>query len=438
MTATIERVKQPQLYSVDDGEMRLHLHSGQWRAWNSTARFIFMLAGTQGGKTSFGPHWLRREIQLCGPGDYMAVTSTFRLLKLKMLPEFLSLFRDHLNLGEWRAGDQAFVFSEYGDEAMWGEVQETRTRVIFGSATNSESLESATAKAAWLDEVGQDDFRLGSWEALRRRLSLNRGRVLAGTTIYNLGWLKSMVYDKWHDGDKRFDVIQFSSTVNPAFPQEEYEEAKQDLPDWKFRMFYGGLFTRPAGLIYSDYVDDYRENGGHLVRPFQIPPEWPRTGGLDFGGVNTARLLLATDPEANIGYIYDEYHKGGITTPEHAANAERATSGTNIRQWFGGAPSEDQYRRDWSAAGIHVQRPSIGEVSAGLDRVTRELRNYRLYIFDTCTELRDEFGTYSRVLDEMSNPTDKIKDKETFHLLDACRYLIIGTSQDELMTAVVG
>lgn len=413
-----------QLYTISpDGELRLRLHPGQWRAWESQARFVFMLAGTQGGKTSFGPHWLWREIQKCGPGDYLGVTSTFPLLKLKMLPEFLAVFRDLLHLGSYHASDRVFRFSDDGQRRAFGEVSDTPTRVIFGSATNSESLESATAKAAWLDEVGQDDFRLESLEAIRRRLSLHQGRILAGTTIYNLGWLKSTVYDRWREGDDRYEVIQFPSTMNPAFPESEFEEARRDLPAWKFSMFYEGLFTRPAGLIYGDYADAPREEGGHLVRPFQIPPEWPRYGGLDFGGVNTARLLIAHDPDANVYYVYDELLAGDKTTPAHAKDALAAVDGVNMRTWHGGAKSEDQYRRDWQAAGVHVQGPSIQDVESGIDRVIQLFKNYRLYVFDTCAGLRSELGTYSRKLDDLGNPTEEIKDKNAFHRLDALRYV---------------
>ncbi len=39
-----------QLWDVrPDGELKVHLHPGQARAWMSQKRFIFMLAGTQGG-----------------------------------------------------------------------------------------------------------------------------------------------------------------------------------------------------------------------------------------------------------------------------------------------------------------------------------------------------------------------------------------------------
>ncbi len=405
--------KLPQLYDITSkGEMVLHLHDGQWRAWESERRFIFMLAGTQGGKTSFGPHWLRREIERCGAGDYLAVTSTFPLLKLKMLPEFLRVFQHELDLGTWHGTDRVFTFHD-------GE-----TRVIFGSATNSDSLESATAKGAWLDEVGQDDFRLESWEAIRRRLSLYQGQVLGGTTIYNLGWLKQMIYDRWRAGDEEIDIIQFGSVMNPAFPDEEAESAKRSLPTWKYNMFYRGMFTRPAGQIYGDFIDEYREEGGHKVRPFAIPPEWPRYGGLDFGGTNTARLMLARNPEANVYYLYDEYLDGGKTTGEHAADALRKARGVNMMTWHGGSKSETQQRMDWQAAGVRVQEPPVPDVEAGIDRVIALFKQFRMFIFDTCTGVLDEIGTYARELDKLGNPTEKIKDKATFHRLDALRYVV--------------
>lgn len=405
-TATLARLEGERLI--------VRFHRGQERAWDSRRRFVFAVAGSQGGKTSFGPHWLRREIAERGPGDYLAVTATFPLLKLKMLPEFLRLFDHQLHLGEWRAGDRVFLFHD------------GKTRVIFGSATHPNSLESATAKAAWLDECGQDEFRLQSWEAILRRLALNQGRVLGTTTPYNLGWLKQQVYDRWRQGDPDYEVVQFESTVNPAFPHAEYERAKATLPAWKFAMFYRGQFDRPAGMIYGDFVDAYREVGGHKVAPFAIPPEWPRHVGVDFGAVHTATIWLAHDPAANVYYLYHETLDGGKTTAQHAAQAKAFAAGTNVRTWYGGAKSETQQRMDWGAAGVHLGEPRVADVEAGIDRVIALLKPFRLYIFDTCVGVLDEIGTYSRETDADGQPTEKIKDKETFHRLDALRYCVAG------------
>lgn len=406
-----------QLWEVKQGRLVYHLHAGQARAWRSQRRFIAMLAGTQGGKTSFEPLWLHREITHCGPGDYLAVTATFPLLKLKMLPEFLRFFCQTLRLGEWRAVDRYIQFHD------------SATRIIFGSATNPESLESATAKAAVLDEAGQDQFRLESWEAVLRRLSLNQGRALLGTTLYNLGWLKQQFYDRWTAGDPNYAVIQFESTVNPAFPQSEYERARQTLPAWKFDLFYRARFARPAGMIYADFLDAYREAGGHKVRPFAIPPEWPRHVGVDFGAVNTATIWLAHDPAANVYYLYRESLEGGKTTPEHAKAALSLAEGTNVRTWHGGAKSETQQRMDWTAAGVRLREPPISDVESGIDKVIGLFKGFRLYVFESCKGVLDELGTYSRIVGEDGQPTEKIKDKENFHRLDALRYVVLGVTR---------
>lgn len=377
---------------------------------------MFCLAGTQGGKTSFGPHWLYREIQLRGPGDYLGVTATFPLLKLKMLPEFRKLFEFTLRLGTWKDSEKTFRFHD------------GQTRVIFGSATNPESLESATAKAAWLDEAGQDQFRLESWEAIQRRLALNQGRVFAGTTIYNLGWIKSQIYDAWRAGDPDIAVVQFASIMNPAFPQAEYERAKRVLPDWKFKMFYAGEFSRPAGLIYEDFIDEPRDKGGHLVQRFKIPPEWPRYVGVDFGGAHTALLWLAWDPDTNVFYAYRESLEGSKTTSEHVASALANAEGENLIAGWGGAQSETQWRMDWAEHGLPLQPPVVPDVEIGIDRVIELFKTQRLFVFDDLGGLRDELGTYRRKLGDSGEVTEDIEDKAKFHRLDALRYVGLGVT----------
>jgi len=406
------------LVEVVGGKLRLHLHPGQTRAWDSERRFVFVIAGTQGGKTSFGPWWLNRETQRCGDGDYLAVTATYDLFKLKLLPEMKRVYVDLLGW-KYYASDRVLGL---GDK-----------RIILRSASAEGGLESATAHAALLDECGQDDFRLESWEAVQRRLSLSQGRVLGTTTPYNLGWLKTEVFDRWRAGDTDFEVVQFKNLQNPRFPPAEYERMKAKMPEWKFKMFYDGEFTRPAGMIYSDFDETI-----HKIAPRPLPLHWPRYVGLDFGAVNTAMVWIAEDPETHVFYLYREYHDGGKTTPEHARafyteSGKRDEGGgweggENVVKVTGGARSEVQQRMDWNAAGVGVLESPIIDVEAGIDRVIALFKTKRLFIFDTCKGVLDEIGTYSRVLDDSGQPTDKIKDKETFHRLDALRYGVSGLS----------
>ena len=419
------------LWYMEGETLKFRFHKYQKMAMRTTRRFILFLGGTQVGKTTLGPPWLHREICLRGAGDYLAVAPSYPLMQKKMLPEFLRFFEQLLKLGTYNKADKMFVVSEHGEIALFGKKQKTRTVIYFGHAQDTDALESATAKAAWLDECGQTKFKLGSFEAIMRRLSLFMGRVLMTTTPYNLGWLKQKFWDVWQAGKAKLQsltVISCPSIANPSFPREEFDRARRDLPRWKFDMFYRAIFTRPAGMIF-DCLDETK----HKVRPFAINPEWKRFMGQDYGGVNTAAVYIAQDPDSNRLYVYREYHEGGRTAKEHkvAMLAGEPTSPLT----YGGAKSEQQWRDEFAAAGLPVKEPPISDVEVGIDRVYGAIKNDELFIFDDCAELWDQLMSYARELDEMGEPTEKIADKATFHLIDALRYIISYLRQENKAVA---
>ncbi len=406
------------LWRIEDGGVHLAMHPGQARAWQSTARFVFVLAGTQAGKTSWGPWWLWREIQRCGSGDYLAVTASYDLFKLKLLPELRMVFEHLLGYGRYWSGDKIMELrdpetrrfqAQRADDPMWG-------RIILRSAQSPGGLESATAKAAWLDECGQDDFTLENYEAVLRRLSIHQGRVLGTTTPYNVGWIKQEVYDRWANGDRDYDVIQFPSTINPAFPRAEYERARSTLPGWRFSMFYDGQFARPAGLIYGDFTD------AMLIDPFAIPLDWERVVGIDFGGANTALVWLACDPRSDVWHAYRESLSGDKSTAEHVRETAQVAAGCSDVRYIGGTSSETQQRMDWRAAGLRVEESWVTSVEPGIDRVVGLIKANRFRVSRTLKGLQDELGSYRRKLDDAGNVTDEIVDKRAFHRLDALRY----------------
>jgi len=398
---------------TSEGTLRLHFHQGQTQAWDSTKKWIFLLIGTQGGKTSFGPHWLEREIQNKGPGDYLAVTATYPLLRLKMKPEFLYVFDTLLKLGTWHEADKIFTSYEkyHGAEAF---------RVIFGSATNPESIESATAKAAWLDELGQEQFRRGAWDANLRRLSLAEGRLLGTTTLYSWGWFKSEVYDPWKEGNRPdVEVIQVDSTVNPAFPKSEYIRAKNSLPTWKFNLFYRGQFDKPAGLIYDAFDEEVCK-----VPRFSLNKDWPCYVGHDFGPNNTAAVWYTQDPGTGFLYVYRTYKAGSLSAFDHAARFKELSKDENIIRRVGGARHEEGWRESFLSAGWPILKPREHEVEVGINRVYGWHKSNKLFVFDDLIEYLDEKLSYSRELDDRYEPTDKIANKSHFHLMDAERYII--------------
>jgi hypothetical protein len=423
-----------QTRQAPDGYFEMAIHRGQRRALESTKRFVLVLAGWQSGKTVIGPPWMLNEIRACGPGDYLIASPTYPLMQKKVLPEFLRLFKRVFKLGEFSGHPKnCFTFSPKGCKRLFGYVPLDPVQVFLGHAGDPDSLESATLKAAWLDEAGQKGFRAASWDAIQGRLSLNEGRCLLTTRPYDLGWIKQKLYDLWEQAKKNhpyIDIINFRSIDNPSFPRAEWDRAKKTMPPWKFSMAYEGLFTRPPGLVYDCF-----DSALHVVPRFPLPSDWPRWVGLDFGPVNTAAVFFAeemAEPHDGLGgpklptgrvYAYREYHAGNRSSAEHVKELLKGERG--IPTAVGGAPRIEQGWRDaFKAAGLPVKEPDLDRVEPGIDRVYAAFRLNQILVFDDLTELRNELETYSYELDERGEPTDKLEDPHSFHCADAMRYVV--------------
>ncbi len=389
----------------------MSFHKGQLRAWDSKARFVVITAGAQSGKTCFLPVWLDNEWQRCGRGDYLAVSATYPLLSMKLLPELKRHFCDLRGVAEYKEGRNTFELSD-------------GSRIICASATNPEAIESATAKAAVLDECGQKQFRREAWEGVQRRLAINQGRALLASTVYNLGWLKTDVVDRAVAGDKDYAHIQFDSTENPAFPRDEFERAKRTLPSWKFDMQYRGLFTKPAGMIYDSFDPRVCK-----IKRFDLPKDWPRYVGMDFGPVHTAAMFYAMDNRTGYLYAYREYLDGGKTAALHAHTLLELSKGEPIIQRAGGSHTEDGWREAFSVAGWPVAEPNINAVDVGIQRVYGWHKTNKLMVFDDLHGYLDQKSRYSRELDQNYNPTDKIEDKADFHYMDCERYIVSNLAE---------
>lgn len=420
------------LYVVDKPRkiVNVYLHTGQRKAWDSDKRFVFMIAGKQSGKTIYGPIHLLRYILELGKGDYLAISATFDLFKLKMLPALKQLFVSDMGIARYWAGDQVLELcdpatGQFGaqqsndHEKMWG-------RVILRTADSEKGMQSATAKAAWLDEPGL--YAAEVWKDVRGRLSLNAGPALGTTTPYNLGWLKQQIYDPWVAGSKEIDVVQFSSRLSPFFSEAEYESLRASMQSYQFKMDYDAEFGRPPAAIYENFVDALREHGGHKVQRFIIPTEWARMQSVDPGIVNPGKGWFAFDPVEKVYYCY-RAEKGGKRrdAKEHAADDIELEKKLGERViWRAiGAKSEKYWREDYKKAGAKgVKEPDTTDVEEGIDRVTQLLRQYRIYFMDDLIDLIDEILSYAREIKD-GEVTDKIKDKATFHLMDMLRYFAV-------------
>lgn len=422
-------------------------HMAQNIAHDSTARIVAMIAGSQSGKTSYLPWWLAQEIERTaspeGNNDYIVCTSSYDLFKLKLLPAVLQVFEEILGNGRFWAGDKIIELcnpetglfeAKKSTDKMWG-------RIILRSANALGGLESATARAACLDEAGQDEFTLKAYQAIERRLRLFRGRQLFTTTLYNLGWVKSQIIDIALKGGKQYthkigdaelihttndgigiELIQYDSILNPEFSIEEFLHAQSTMAKDEFKMFYKGQVAKLRAMIY-----DCLDTNIHVIPHFDIPREWPKgLLGIDPVGMMTAVVWLAFDPEREQLHVYREYEEPfGKTTQGHVNEILKASLvDREILKVIGGGPGERQARVDWTGAGLPVQECPITEVWSQIRRVYALIKENGLLIHDTCPRLIADMGTMKRKEDRHGNLTDQIEDKDTWHLPDALRYII--------------
>lgn len=477
-----ERFPTKHLLGLDD-VTPVPFHIGQTYVWDSLSRFTVMSAGTQSGKTSFGPWWLNREVYGCdlenpespdyyqgqGAGDYFAVTATYDLFKLKMLPALQRVFVDILQVGRYWSGDRIIELknpetgkfhAKRATDPMWG-------RIILRSADSEGGLESGTGKAAWLDEAGQPRFGIGAWRAIRRRLSLLMGKVLITSTLYDLGWIKELFLDLVQDGIEPLDdivheaidmpnggqcgvyttpdstdyaasirVVQFDSIINPVFDPAEFAAARATMPDDEFDMFYRGRAAKLRGQIFDCFSQKE-----HVIEQLEIPKHWIIGIGFDPIGEITAALYVAWDPVNYILHAFDEYHEPfGVSTEEHVRGVlvQMYPYRDQVIGIWGGGPSERQSRVDWNASGLPVSAPPLSDVWVGIRRAYSLIKGSALVVHDNCRHLIAELNSYRRERDKTGAVIpNKIHKKNDYHMLDCLRYVIIGLSTPKEMVQVI-
>lgn len=362
---------------------------------STTSRFIGVVSGIQGGKTTIGAIWLLRELQEARTagktGDWLIAAPTAKIIQQSTLPKFRSFFPK--DWGTWREARQCF-------ELSWG------GHIYVRSTDNPDHLEGMTLLGAWLDEAGQMKERV--WVNIQGRLSINMGRCVLTTTPYNMGWFYREIVKK-DGGETGIKTISWGSAENPAFSSVEFERAKLALSDAEFKRRYLGAFTRLEGLVYPEFEPDEA-----IVDPFDIPSHWLRFAGLDFGySAPTAILCVAEDPTDHTFYVYKEYFKRESML-RHVADF---ITGENLRYVLAdtqGAQQIAELNRYYHCGNI---KSADKNIDLGISRVRTLLKQGRLkFMKGRCANALDEIEEY-HIKDGKDVP-----EKKDDHCMDALRY----------------
>jgi hypothetical protein len=437
------------LWDVSNGTLRINPHRGQRAVLSSKKRIVAVNAGVQSGKTTISPYWLYREIiawdkrlqrgEVVKDAAFLVVSPTYPLLDKKLLPTFIEFFIDVLHIGNYHVQRKVLDVKIARDDGT-----HYVHKIHFESASKDESLASITAAAIVIDEAGMDSFGIKSWREAEARTGSTGGRILLTTTLYNFGWYKTLIYDRWKQGADHIDVIRFESVDNPFFSREIWDENRRTMRPDIFDMRHRGIYSRPAGQIYDSFVERT-----HVIPRFPLPKSTARCVGIDPGPVHHCHIWLAkvmpgddtrrdrfphSPPDQPVYVVYRNTLAGSTTTTvtnfQHAEEMLAEEDFVAVVQCVGGAASEKYFRADYASVGIDVEQPPTSEVEAGIDAVYRALVNNQLYFFADQIDVINELKSYSRELDDSGEPKNTIANKSIYHRLDALRYIMLGIIGD--------
>lgn len=387
----------------------IKLHEKQDKVIESKARYIGVISGIRGGKTTIGAIWLChrmwQDFQAGKMGDYLIAAPTHKILEQSTLPKFKEFFpRDW---GEWKEGKSCF-------ELKWKRNGTNEPcRIFVRSMDDPNSIEGMECLAIWADEVGQ--MRGESWPNMVGRVSITQGPILMTSTPYSMNWFYTEIYKKWREGNPLFEVISWSSSDNPAFPKEEYDNARKILPSAVFERRYNGKFTRMEGLVYPEFDDDR-----HLVDPFPIPANGLRFGGLDFGRSNpNAVVCIWEDPDTKVYYIYKEFYRSEVLLNELAAflkaeNLSYILADTQASQLIA---ELNQYY------GVRSVKEADKGIEVGVERIRSLLIEDRLKFFRNRTPRTvDEIKEYHYEASSLDRNAREKPVAKNNHAMDALRY----------------
>ncbi len=381
------------------------LHWGQSAGLAADERFVLLSAGTGSGKTAFGVVWLMCEIKQWPNEIWYAISPTKPLQDRTMLPTFMELFENTDFEGTWMEQKRRYLLPDGGV-------------IYLGSAEKWQSLEGGQFRGAWCDEAGQ--YPHMAWRAIKSRLGVKRGKCLITTTPYAQNWLYHDFYKRWMDGDDNYNVIQFSSIVNPAYSMDEYEQAKRELPSALFERRYRGMWTALEGVVYPDWPRTHMKRT-EMPEGWQT---WDKIGGGDFGWHNPFAALSAVMSPDDVIYVYEEHYAPEMKLGDHGRRLRADTM-------YEFDPSDPQAIEELQAAcdasdipGINI-RAANNAVALGIEKVTARIRTDRLKICDCCRNLRREAETY-RYKDTEDKLGREEPIKEDDHAMDALRYLVMG------------
>ena len=339
--------------------MKVVLSDWQLKVANDPHRFRVICSGRRSGKSVLARLTLLKWA-LTNVGTYYLVSPTYRQAKEIHWREFR---KEVPRLWVVKSNE-----TELSIQLKNGSILELK------GAENPDALRGVKLRGLVIDEIAS--IRNWDWlwqEVLRPTLTDYEAPAIFISTPKGYNHF----YDLFQQGqrnDVHYKSWRFTSYDNPYIPKQEIDNAKAELTEDTFAQEYLADFRKFTGLAITQFQREI-----HLIEPFEVPSEWSRGRGFDYGSKDpTASLRVAIDNEDN-WFIERAYKQRSSTIQEHATTILAQDYNLGFIPIYGD-PSGDQWEKEFAQYNLHIQSATkeTGQNAQGYVAFTIEAINERL------------------------------------------------------------
>ena len=374
---------------------------------NNPSRFRILITGRRFGKTFLAIHELARFARFPNRKVWY-VAPTYRQAKAICWQELVQRLRKHNWLSEINNSDLTVTLRN-------------NSKISLRGADNENSLRGIGLDFLVMDEFA-DISPVAWYEVLRPTLSDTQGHALFCGTPRGFG---NWGYDMYIKGqsDKEWQSFKFTTLEGLQVPQQEIDQARDDLDERTFQQEYMASFVNYAGMIYYNF-----DRNKNIIEHYENTYKTLHIG-LDFNVDPMCAVVSII--ENDIIYVIDEIQIWSSNTNEMVEEIKRRYKNKSIIY-----PDPSARQRKTSAggltdlailknAGFEVKTRSTAPlVRDRINSVNAKLKNAKginsLYILKSCKNVIKSIER--QIYKEGTHIPDK--DSGYDHFNDALGYMI--------------
>jgi|TARA_Y100000034_G_scaffold134568_2_gene203353 phage terminase large subunit len=270
------------------------------------------------------------------------------------------------------------------------------------------------------------------------------GRLRQTNIRWRRGWITSnpnghdWIYERFVSKDSlaketkdNYELFHAPTRENIHLPEDYVQNLERNYPIEWVRRYLEASFDVFEGQIFTEF-----DSSLHVVDDFNVPADWERIAGFDYGLRNpTAILWLVADFDGYC-YIVDEHYEKEMSVEDHASAIKRrgdvpifADPAVQTR-----GPTGDAVATLYADQGIALT-PANNDVDAGINRIHEYLSPDqhgipKLRIFKSCKHLIRELQGYRWQPKKMGREGEPERPyKANDHAVDALRYAVMSRIQ---------